>query len=172
MDSIRLFKGVTLLEMLTALGIVSVLVSIAVPGFESLLESNRSKVIRQQLQGLLNEARSVALTKSHVVTICHLDSNNRCDSDIAFPLTMFIDPDRNAAFDNQNDVIRILDFELPKNVEMDWNRSGFIRYWPSGGTGALTGSLRFCHANSDRNDFRIVIARTGRTRVDFDNTRC
>lgn len=172
MDAIYRFKGVTLLELLAVLSIVSVLVAMAVPGFQSLIESNRAKVVRQQMQGLLNEARSYALKRSEVVTICHLADDNRCAANFNFPLTMFVDNDRGAILTDGSDVLRVLDMTLPDHLEMDWNRNGYIRYWPSGGTGALTGSLRFCNRFEDRNDFRIVIARTGRTRIEFDDTRC
>ena len=172
MTTIRTLRGVTLFELLVSLALISILTAMAMPAMSSLIESSRSKVVRQQLQSFLSEVRSVALHKSQIVTVCRLDEDDRCESELSFPLTAFVDANRNQQLESQTEVLRRLDFEMPDNLSMAWNRHGYLRYWPSGGTGALTGSLTFCHANSTRHDFRIVIARTGRTRVDFDETGC
>lgn len=168
----RPVSGFTLLELLIVLAILGILVVIGTPAMDSLIESSRSKAVRQQLQVLLNEARSAALSNSEIITICSLDSGSGCGQEFQLPLTMFADTNRNAELDAGERILTQLNIELPDDHELDWNRQRYIRFWPSGGTGALTGSITYCHAYQEKYEFRIVIARTGRTRVDFDETRC
>lgn len=164
--------GVTLLELLVALAIVAILAATATPALVNILESSRSKAVRQQLQSFFGEARSHALEQSEIVTICHLGTNSRCADELEFPLTMFADPNRRAELNEDDQIIKIFDFKLPEDATLAWNRNGYVRFWPSGGTGALTGSMSYCHSYDDKYEFRVVIARTGRVRIDFDETRC
>lgn len=172
MRRMRSNYGFTLLELLVTLAIVSILVAVAVPAMGDLVGSSRSKVVRKQLQSFLARARSHALLEAQVVTICRLDDNGSCLDELGFPLSMFTDPDRDAAMGAGEILLSTLDIDLAEETELLWNRNNYLRYWPSGGTGALTGSLSYCHQFDNQHEFRIVLARTGRTRVDFDETRC
>lgn len=165
-------RGFTLLELLITLSIMAIITALALPAMGSMIESSRSRAVRQQLQSFLGEARSQALSTSRIVTVCHLAENSECSDDLAFPLTMFADFDRNAELGEEEEILKTLDFSLPQDSSIKWNRNGYIRFWPSGGTGALTGSITYCHFYDDKYEFRVVIARTGRVRVDFDETRC
>ncbi len=172
MRRMRLNRGFTLLDLLVTLAIVSILTAVAAPPMGDLVESIRSKAVRKQLQSLMGQARSHALFESQVVTICHLDEDGSCLDDLLFPLSIFTDPDRNASMGAGETLLHTLHIGLPEDFELLWNRNNYLRYWPSGGTGALTGSLSYCHQFDDRHEFRIVLARTGRTRVDYEETRC
>lgn len=165
-------KGITLFELIISLLILAILTSIAVPAMGSWLASSRSNAHRQQLQSFISLARSYALNASSVVTLCHLDASGECSLEFELPISQFVDSDRNARLGGDEEVLKVLEIDVPQNTELSWSRDGFLRFWPSGGTGALTGSLSYCNEFEKGNDFRIVIARTGRTRIDYEETRC
>ena len=164
-------RGFSLFDILLAMFVSMILSLIAVPSISDWLKSAKSKEVSRQLLNITAMARYQALTRSSVVTICHLE-DNRCAGQLAFPLSVFEDGNRNAAFDPQEDLIRELDIALSESVDINWNRRGYLRFWPSGGTGALTGSLSYCDAVAEQHNFRLVVARTGRTRIDRRETRC
>jgi len=164
-------KGFSLLELMVVVTISAILSVIAVPSLSSWIDSSRAKSVRQQLYAITAEARSIALKESQTVTICAL-GNNQCQSELALPISLFTDNNRNAVLDESEQLIRVLNISLPEKISLSWNRSGYMRFWPSGGTGALTGSLSYCDALNPDNDFRIVVARTGRLRIDASETRC
>ena len=162
MRRMRSNLGFTLLELIVTLGLVTILAAVAMPAMGDLIESSRSKAVRKQLQSFLGRARNHALLESEIVTICHLGEDSSCD-ELGFPLSMFTDPDRNASMGENEALLYTLNFDLPADSALFWNRNSYLRYWPSGGTGALTGSLSYCHEFDNSYEFRIVIARTGRT---------
>lgn len=165
-------KGFTLFDLIISLLILAILTSIAIPALGSWVESSRSNATRQQLQGFISLARSYALNASSVVTLCHIEKGGKCAKEFDLPLSQFVDTDRDAQLGGDEEVLKVLHIDMPEDIELSWNREGFLRFWPSGGTGALTGSLSYCSELSDENEFRIVIARTGRTRIDYENTGC
>ena len=170
-SSSRLAKGFSLIELMAVIAISSILLAMAAPAISSWIDSARAKAVRQQFYALASEARSIALKESQTITICHL-IDQKCQPEFAVPLSLFADNNRNAILDEDERLIRVMHMELPDKISISWNRSSYMRFWPSGGTGALTGSLSYCDAQSPDNDFRIVIARTGRLRIDETETRC
>lgn len=168
----RKTQGFTLLELLTTLLITSVLAAIAIPAMGNWVESSRSKATRQQIHSFMSHARNYALQNSEIVTICSLGDGVSCSDNLEFPLTLFVDSDRNAVLGVDETILKVLNIALPEDASLEWNRNGYLRFWPSGGTGALTGSLSYCHSYDDKHEFRFVIARTGRTRVDFEDAQC
>ena len=164
-------KGFSLIELMIVVMIAAILASLAAPNVSGWLDGARAKSTRQQLYGLAATARSIALKESQTITICYLE-NEKCQIDMDLPLTLFADNNRNAKLDTNEQIFRVLNLELPEKINLSWNRSGYMRFWPSGGTGALTGSLSYCDEINPDHDFRIVVARTGRLRVDEIETRC
>ena len=164
--------GFSLIEVLFVLAITAILAGLASPSISSWIEATKAKAIQQQLSSLLFDARYRALTNAQILTVCHLE-DGQCSGDLAFPLAAFVDPNRNAVWDANETLLREISEDIPSSAKLSWNRNGgFLRFWPSGGTGALSGSLTNCDAASPENDFRIVVARTGWLRLDNNDTRC
>jgi type IV fimbrial biogenesis protein FimT len=164
--------GFSLIEVLFVLAITAILAGLASPTISSWIEAAQAKAIQQQLSSLLFDARYLALSSAQILTVCHLEGD-QCSSNLAFPLSAFIDPNRDAVRDANETLLREASADIPSSAQLNWNRSGvFLRFWPSGGTGALSGSVTYCDVNSPDNNFRIVVARTGRLRIDKNDTRC
>lgn len=74
-------KAFTLIELLVALTVVGVLVGIAVPGFKSQVVNNQSVVLGEQMTDAINYARSEALKRGKMVTLCPSnDAGEDCGS--------------------------------------------------------------------------------------------
>lgn len=166
-----MLRGYTLIELMVTALILSILSAISSQPLSAWIESTKSRSVRQQLTAFLSESRSHALLESRVITICSLEFNE-CRADFDFPLSSFIDSNQNKIKDNGEAIIRVIDIDLSEHIRIVWNRADYLRFWSSGGTGALTGSLSYCSLRDPRNDFRLVISRVGRVRVDYGETRC
>ena len=71
--------GTTLMELLTTLAVVAVLATLAAPGFQTLrLDSRRTAAVNGLLHNLFL-ARSEAIKRAQVVSICHSSDGQRCD---------------------------------------------------------------------------------------------
>ena len=167
----RFIFGFSLVEMMIVFIISSILSMLAAPQLSYWVDSARAKSVRMNLRSFLVEARSIALTQSDTITVCQLQGDH-CKSEFGFPLSMYVDNNRNAVLDSDEYIVRVLDMDLTNNISIKWNRHKYLRFWPSGGTGALTGSLSYCNQLFPDFDFRLVIARTGRVRVDENASRC
>ena len=165
-------SGVSMLELLITTSIFISLAATAAPGCAALLLHFRSISTQQSLLTLIGQARSEALHLNRPTTICPLAANNICSTDWNEPLTLFVDDNRNAQFENGEILLRVWD-ELEGPVFLNWLRGrSFLRFLPNGSTTATTGSLRYCVLGYENENFRIVIARTGRSRADRLDPRC
>jgi len=170
--SSRRQAGISMLELLITTSIFISLTAMAAPGCSALLLHLRAHSTQQSLMTLIGQARSEALHLNRPTTICPLAANNICSTDWNKPLTLFVDDNRNAQFENGEIALRVWD-EIEGPVYLYWVRGrSFLRFLPNGSTTATTGSLRYCVIGYDRADFRIVIARTGRSRVDKHDPQC
>lgn len=80
MTAKRRQQGFTLGETLTALAVVGLSVSLAVPGLQSLARGNGEAAAVNQLVSSLHAARSAAITRNVRVALCPSTAGERCDA--------------------------------------------------------------------------------------------
>jgi prepilin-type N-terminal cleavage/methylation domain-containing protein len=68
-------RGFTLLELIIVLIISTLLITIAIPGFQTLIQSNRLTSVGSSIQNNLLFARSQSVSYLNYVTVCPLESN-------------------------------------------------------------------------------------------------
>jgi type IV fimbrial biogenesis protein FimT len=76
----RASRGITLMEMVTVMGIVAILMSMAIPSYRFVTNSNR---IAAEINGLLGDmqyARSEAIKEGQTVTVCESSNGTSCGS--------------------------------------------------------------------------------------------
>lgn len=69
-------RGFTLIELLITMAVMAVLAMIAMPGFTSLITSNRAQTQTAAFVGALNYARAEAVKRGQVVTLTASDGTN------------------------------------------------------------------------------------------------
>jgi type IV fimbrial biogenesis protein FimT len=72
--------GFTLVELLVTLAVAAVLLTMAVPGFQSVMARNRVSGLTNELIAALNLARSEAIKGGYTVTICKSTSTDATDN--------------------------------------------------------------------------------------------
>ena len=106
-------SGFSLLELMTAIVILVILATVAVPSFSALVEQTRQEIAAEQLRTHLALARIESVTRQEWVTICRSNDQQTCVGDVLTGaiewsgLFMFVDHDRNRLPTKPEDVIRV-----------------------------------------------------------------
>lgn len=156
-------RGFTLGETLTALAVVGIGLSLAVPGTRDLVRSNRQAVAVNQLVSTMHLARSEAVTRNARVAVCASADGERCGTEHwENGWITFVDENANGereADDALLDVVNGLPGQELSSAEFE---HGFS-YRPNGRVmGASpeqsTGEFSFCEPGAD-SAARVVIVR-------------
>lgn len=155
------YSGFTLLELMVAVTIVSILLMIAVPSFQTVMNSNKLTSAANEMVASINTARAEAIRYNRRVVICLSTAPNvapaslacaPADSTAATGWIVFADVNTNGVYNNGTD--RLLRVASPApgvkilgssnmagKVRIDFRSDGLARR--STGT-VLSGTVRMC----------------------------
>ena len=144
-------SGFTLMELMVTITIASILLSIAIPSFTSIISSNRLTTYANELVTALNLARSEAIKRGQHVVVRKTGTNWEDGWQV------FVDIDRSPSshqneFNTGTDIVLRVYSKLPDSYTLRGNNNftNFIRYQPDG-TSNNIGSFVLCD-NSDNNN--------------------
>ncbi|RRV27273.1 hypothetical protein EGJ23_10220 [Pseudomonas sp. o96-267] len=154
--------GRTLIELIGALAILSIIITTALPSLQTLLESNaRTQAINQMLAAL-HHARSDAVFSHSIVTLCA--GQRECSGSQHWQgnIVMFRDHNANGQMDAGDELI--YQTRIAPEFSWQWNRAnGYIQFEPDGSTRALNGTFTLCKDGTPQR--QVVVALSGRTRT-------
>lgn len=157
-------RGFTLTETLGALAVVGIALSLAVPGLQSLAGSNRQATGVNQLVSTLHLARSEAVTRNAVVSVCPSTDAEHCQ-DGPWEQGWIAFLDSNGDGRRANDEL-LIDYgvALPGQELTSREFSRSFSYHPDGritgdGGEPTSGEFAFCPTGAEEAN-RIVIVRT------------
>lgn len=167
--------GLTFIELLVALSITTILLTLAVPSFEAMLrESRLSSSVNTYVASLL-WARSEATKRNSRVTICKSADAASCTTsgDWSQGWLIFHDVNNNVQVDDGETVLNI-QAAIPNSLVLKGNSpvANYVSYTSIGSaqftSGAFqAGTLTLCRASASSGEARrIVISATGRPRVE------
>ncbi len=161
--------GFTLIELMVAMTLLIITMTIAIPSMQSTIQNNRAISVTNDLVASLNLARSEAIKRGVSVSICPASDQNftACGSNWNNGWLIFVNPDENNVFANSaaEPLIRVQQVtgqglsisSAPAVTQATYNSAGFA----AAGTGNLNFSLTAsnCTGNHARN---VAISVTGR----------
>ncbi len=182
-SSLASARGVTLLELLVTVIVLSVIVALAMPSMRDFLVSNRLSSSVNGFIGLANLARSEAIVRNQDVVICPKNSgSNACVSTTAWnthDIQAFVDVDGDGTFSAGDILLKTQAAVDPANTQMGMDRSAAgVLTFGSAGFAREAQFFKVYAISTDtayqaRYGRTICVSKVGRIRVaDYTLTTC
>lgn len=158
-------RGFTLVELLVALVLLGILISIGMPAFGKMIDQQRMDSGLSALTGSLNMAKQEAVRRNRPVTLTAIESdwNNGW--------MMFLDNNSNGQFDVGEKLLREVAPDAVLRIDANRPVSRYVRFNGRGESqllngGFQAGTFRFCPLKSTDHGRRLTINQVGRWRVE------
>jgi type IV fimbrial biogenesis protein FimT len=164
-------RGFTATELLVALAIAGLLMSLAVPGFASLTRSVGLSSAANELMAALHTARAAAVLRGTPVAVCLTADDSTCLAapDAAASGWLVFVSDGAVATPRPAVVREVLSrFQLPDRLTVSASRPT-VTFWPVARAGS-TSTFDLCDLGGAGRS--IIVSQTGRPRVAAEATSC
>lgn len=164
---LRLQQGITLVELVSTLGIASIVLSIAVPGMNSLTANNQITSAINNLVSNLHLARSEAIKQGNNIVLCPSSNGTDCDDSFEWHqgLMVFTDKDKDKIRDDDEEVLRVqIPFSKRIIIKTSSGRKK-LRYIPTGTSPGSNTTFKFCPQSDHTDPRKVTLSNTGRPRV-------
>ena len=170
MDMSEQQQGLTLIELLMTMAVMSILFGLGLPSFDGLMIRSKVSAEQRQLVTLLNSARQTAVLSNQVVTICPSAGASRCLNGWSEGYLAFIDENADRSLDPGERII--FQFKTQdENIHISWRAFGHkqsLQWLPSGITNHQNGSFEICYKNEAKYARALILTKTGRIRRSKD----
>jgi type IV fimbrial biogenesis protein FimT len=170
--------GFTLVEVIVALAIASMLIAMGVPAFHDWLESYRLANHTQHVAQTMTRARTEAVRRGDRVNICASVDRAVCVEGASWAggFGVFVDTNRNGQVD-PGELVLGSDGPAPSGTVVSANRplEQYVSYTDSGHARMLSGALQmgtFTLCRRGQRAMRVVLAHSGRVRMERTADRC
>lgn len=157
--------GITLVELMTTLVIVAILGSMALPGFSNLHMDNQRTTAVNGFVHSLYLARSEAIKRGNVVSICKSRDGQSCERDLEWNQGWMvfdnIDRDEPPQRDAGESVLLVNQGWEAGQITSNRTSYSFRPYTQ----GVVNGTLVFCDRRGSEHARAIIISHTGRPRI-------
>ena len=152
-------RGFTLLELIIVLIISMLLITIGIPGFQTLIQNNRLTSVASSIQNHLLFARSQSVSLINYVTVCPLQEN-KCSNNWIAGLDVFIDGNQSKTYDSGEVLLKSGDsFHADDTLFFP---ASSITYTPDGQITGSSAEFRYCTGS---NRIAVNVAYSGRTKI-------
>ena len=161
--------GFTLAELLVALAVFSIMVTVGVPSFNQTLLNNRQVSSLNILIGSMQLARSEAIVRNRRVTVCGSDDGQTCGNGWSNGWVVFVDNNADGQVNGLEVVLRSVN-DLPSLGITPSGITNSLRYRPNGRMmpdhlRAHTGQFTVCDIRGAQHARTIVVDASGRPRA-------
>jgi type IV fimbrial biogenesis protein FimT len=163
----RFERGMTLLEMLVALAVVGIVLTVVAPNVQKILSKNRTTAEINELSAVIQFARYTAIDQSGTAIVCPSTNFAGCGTDWNQPKIVFIDNNGNNTRDTTEPLLMTTTKIAGNNTMTGPN--GVIAFYDSGAANG-SASVKICpNSNDDKLARAININAQGRVRISIDS---
>lgn len=163
-------KGFTLLELMITIAILSILIAVATPSFTSMVLSNSVSSDQDRIFTLLISARSEAIKRGGVVSVCKSSDLDVCSDSAGTAwgdgVIVFFDVDGDGEVETADgDKILKVNEALDNNISLAFSAGDYLAFNSLGRAEVNNGTFTFSHSGGDAAyNRKITISFTGRVR--------
>jgi type IV fimbrial biogenesis protein FimT len=171
-------RGFTLIEMLIALAIFAILVRLGLPSYRDWIASQQLANHAHYVADMLDLARSEAIKHGYRVNLCKSRDKRLCTEDGGWEQgwLLFVDENHSGQVDGDESVLR-KEGPAGNEITMRGNRpvEDYVSFTSLGHARMLSGALQmgtFVLCKPGQNALNVVLANSGRARIDKTSERC
>lgn len=165
-------SGLTILELLTTLAILSILLSISMPSFRHLAQSVSGDVTLRKLSNAVQFGKSAAIVNNSSVTLCRSRDGLVCAGSWHDGAIVFTDGNRNRELDGDDVLLRHFVFS-DSNGSIRFRafqNKQYLQLSSMGTTHDQNGNFIYCPFSGDERYARqLIVNRTARLRFAQDS---
>jgi type IV fimbrial biogenesis protein FimT len=161
-------KGLTFIELMMVLAVVSVMIASAAPNMIDFVLNNRTATQINEFQATLSLARNEAIKRNSNITVCQSSSGTDCSGYWQDGWIIFVDTNIDGSVDEGEKILRVHGEILEGNTLVSsqsrviYAKNGIAR---SGSNGAFI----FCDSRGADSSKGVVLGPSGRARIATDN---
>lgn len=164
-------KGLSLLELLVCLGMLSILLGIAIPDFNELVESLSGDVTLRKLATAVQLSKSSAITSNTTVTLCRSTDGFTCSGSWKDGVIIFTDRNRDRVINDNDKLVRHLTFPNGNGTIKfrAFQNKQYLQITSLGITHYQNGNFTYCpFSGNSKFAKQLVLNRTARLRFAQD----
>jgi type IV fimbrial biogenesis protein FimT len=168
----RRARGFTLVELMVVLSIAAILLTVAVPGFQSFILNARRTMVANDLVLALAYAKSEAVKRGVRVTVCSRQNDTTCAGDTTWDVgwLVFVDNNGDGVVDTADLVLQVYP-SLPNGSTLRAGRAR-VTYQPTGFSPGFNDTFHLCDARGAGEDRNIVLSLLGRVKTESGTGSC
>lgn len=164
--------GMTLLEAIVAMALLSLLLAAAAPSLSGIIEQRRGDEVIRLLREAIELTRVTAIDSGGLATLCRSSAGASCGGRWEEGMIVFVDDDGNRVPDTAGALERVFRFPPPTG-SIRWRSFGnrqYLQMTPMGFTRNQNGNFTWCPENGDvRLARQLIVNAAGRMREALDD---
>jgi type IV fimbrial biogenesis protein FimT len=163
----RTSLGLSLLDLIIALAISSILTGFGIPTLLDLISNSKANSQYQKLFTLIQYTRNESVNHGTQVLVCPTENQIDCVNNWNLPLMVFVDSNYDEVRNEEEMILRQTE-ALSNDERLTWRASGsrrYLRFKYDGATRNQNGRFTYCYTRDDKvYAEEIVMFMSGRAR--------
>jgi type IV fimbrial biogenesis protein FimT len=171
----RMPKGFTLVELMVAVSIAVILLTVAVPGFQSFVLNARRTALANDFVLALTYAKSEAVKRGVRVTVCSRATDTTCtttdEENWDTGWLVFVDNNGDGDVDAGDLILQVYP-ALPNGTTLRTGANEYVTFQATGFSPNTFDTFRLCDPRGAAEGRSIVMSALGRVRTDSGTASC
>ncbi len=163
----RFQQGLTLIELIATLAVVSILLAHTAPALHNIQANNRLWTHTHHFGQMLVFARSEAIKRNNKVIVCNADNSNQCLKKKHWDnfWLVFEDRNNNGQWNSDEPLLKRLPFGRSTRLNIHSSRKSVIAFHGHGRSPGSNATFTFCDSRGAQHARSVILSNSGRYRM-------